>query len=192
MFERLATTAQKAVEFSFEEASLRGDRRVGTEHLLLGVLHDAAIARLLNVDLEVARAALVDLDRQALEAIGIGVGAIRFTVTISKSKQAQFTSGAQSVLPRAFELATAQKSSRVNTNHLLLALLEREPPDPVAVLINELQVNRVTIRKRVVQPATRATQGLKPERMTTDRTRVSRFAPGDRLEQHASDHVRVA
>ncbi|MEV5500564.1 Clp protease N-terminal domain-containing protein [Nonomuraea fuscirosea] len=50
------------------EARRRGDRRVGTEHLLRGVLHEAEAAQALGADVESARSALAVLDDAALAA----------------------------------------------------------------------------------------------------------------------------
>ena len=151
MFERFTETARNAVTCSVEEAGRRGDRRVGTDHLLLGVLHDPAIALLLGVDLERARAESRALDRQALAAIGINIGGFNLTVAPKKSTRAPFTSGVRSVLPRAFTLATAEKARRIETKHLLLALLERESPDPAAALLTELQIDRSDVRTKVAK-----------------------------------------
>ena len=57
--------------YAREEAHVRGDRRVGTEHLVLGLLHEPLIGSLLGADLPRARAALDALDRDALGAIGV-------------------------------------------------------------------------------------------------------------------------
>lgn len=138
-----------AVTCSADEARWRGDRRIGTDHLLLGVLHDPAIATLLGVDLERARAESRALDRQALAAIGIDIGDFNPAVVTSKSKHAPFTSGARAVLLRAGTLATAEKAHRIKTKHLLLALLEREQPDPAATLLTRLQIDRADIRMKV-------------------------------------------
>lgn len=51
-----------------EEARRRGDRQVGTEHLLLGLLHEKGIDSVLGTDLQSGREALDALDREALGA----------------------------------------------------------------------------------------------------------------------------
>jgi len=86
---------------------------------------------LLGVDLETARA-----------AIGIGIADFNPTVATRKSKPAQLSAGARSVLPRSLALATAEQARQIKTKHLLLALLEREQPDPAAVLLARLQIDR--------------------------------------------------
>ena len=59
-----------------EEARRRGDRRIGSDHLLLALLKDddSVTARALGVDLSTARGALVELDRQALASVGADFG----------------------------------------------------------------------------------------------------------------------
>ena len=55
-----------------EEARRRGDRRTGTDHLLLALLEDPSIEVVLGVSLEQARQALESLDHEALGALGLG------------------------------------------------------------------------------------------------------------------------
>ena len=55
MFERFAHTARTAVDCARHEAGRRGDRRVGTDHLLIALLQDAAVAQVTGVDALVAR-----------------------------------------------------------------------------------------------------------------------------------------
>jgi hypothetical protein len=61
-----------------DEARRRGDRRLGTDHLVLGLLHerDSAASRALGVDLAAARAISEALDLSALRAVGIKVDAL--------------------------------------------------------------------------------------------------------------------
>ena len=56
-----------------EEARRRGDRRTGTDHLLLALLEDPSIEAVLGVSLQQAREALESLDREALGCPGPGV-----------------------------------------------------------------------------------------------------------------------
>ena len=50
--------------YAREEARRRGDRRVGTEHLVLGLLREPDIAQVLGCDLGAAREALDTMDRR--------------------------------------------------------------------------------------------------------------------------------
>lgn len=77
MVKRLSVDARRMLLTSAaEEARRRGDRRLGTDHLLLGILHDqdSPAARALGIDLESARVAADALDRAALSTVGIEVG----------------------------------------------------------------------------------------------------------------------
>jgi hypothetical protein len=79
MPKRLSVDARKLVLTSAtEEARRRGDRRLGTDLLLLGLLHepDSPAARALGVSLAEARAAVDALDRAALTAVGIEAGSL--------------------------------------------------------------------------------------------------------------------
>ena len=58
-----------------EEARRRGDRRTGTDHVLLALLEDPSIEVVLGVSLQQARQALESLDQEALSALGLGSGA---------------------------------------------------------------------------------------------------------------------
>ena len=55
-----------------EEARRRGDRRTGTDHILLALLEDPSIEVVLGVSLQQARRALESLDHEALGALGLG------------------------------------------------------------------------------------------------------------------------
>ena len=57
-----------------EEARRRGDRRTGTDHLLLALLEDPSIEAVLGVSLQQARQAHESLDHEALGALGLGSG----------------------------------------------------------------------------------------------------------------------
>jgi len=149
MFERLADTARDAITSSADEAARRGDRRIGTEHLLLGILHDPAIVRVLGTDLGRARAELAGSDARALAAIGIDVGEFRPPETTSRPRRTAFSSGARAVIPRALSLATQERARRISTAHLLLALLDGEEPDAAAALLAGLKVDPVEVRRRL-------------------------------------------
>jgi hypothetical protein len=57
-----------------EEARRRGDRRTGTDHVLLALFEDPSIEVVLGVSLQQARQALESLDHEALGALGMGSG----------------------------------------------------------------------------------------------------------------------
>ncbi len=57
-----------------EEARRRGDRRVGTDHILLALFEDPSIEAVLDVSLQQARQALEALDHEALGSLGLDPG----------------------------------------------------------------------------------------------------------------------
>jgi ATP-dependent Clp protease ATP-binding subunit ClpA len=153
MVKRLGVDARKLVlTAAAEEAHRRGDRRLGTDHLLLGLLHDPAAeaASALGVDLASARAAQDALDRAALAAVGIradDLGPIEDAA--GPRRRPPLTSGARAVFKRAVEQARPHKSGRIGTQHFLLALLACQRPDPAAELLHELGVDTAVVRDRL-------------------------------------------
>ncbi len=149
MFERFAGEARTAVHAGAEEAKRRGDRRIGTDHLLLGLLHDPESCRTLETDLESARAQLDTLDQQALESVGITLGDFGALNTPKGSSRTTFTSAARSVIQESLILTTREKARRITTRHLMLALLDRQVPDPAAVLLHNLGVDTAALKARI-------------------------------------------
>ena len=151
MFERFAVGAREAVTASADEARRRGDRRIGTDHLLLGLLHDPGSAKVLGVSVEDARKTSADLDRKALEAIGIDLGGYTPSPKFRPGVRTPFTSGSRSVIERTLRLTTADKARRITPKYLMLALLERQQPDPAAALFAEWGVDRAEVARRLSQ-----------------------------------------
>ncbi|MFG1617154.1 Clp protease N-terminal domain-containing protein [Nonomuraea wenchangensis] len=138
------------VKAAVQEARERGDRRMGTEHLLLGLLHHEPVARALDVDVTRARAALGDLDREALGMLGVDVGA---DLSARPRKHpplggGSLTSNARAVVDRAVK-GTTMRSRSEAPRIMALALLDRERPDPVAQLIDRLGIDRGAARARL-------------------------------------------
>lgn len=133
-----------------EEARQRGAKRMGTEHLLLGLLHEtgSASVRALGVDLESAYTALEELDRQALQAIGIDVGNLGPAQPVPARTAPPMTSTAQAALSQAVKAANA-KTRDIDTAHVLRVLLRRERPDPAAELLERLGIDRAVALERL-------------------------------------------
>jgi ATP-dependent Clp protease ATP-binding subunit ClpA len=152
MSERFAKDSRAAVvKWALEEARRRGDRRVGTEHLLLGLLRDAGsgAARALGSDLVAARAALDTLDRAALASIGLDLGAASPPYLVASRKRPPLTSAARAVLSRAIKEAAYTKARRPTSKHMLLAILTCEQPDPAAELMAKLGIDPAVVRDRM-------------------------------------------
>ncbi|MGW4471096.1 Clp protease N-terminal domain-containing protein [Nonomuraea sp. NPDC004354] len=150
MFERFTAGAQAAVvAHAPAEARRRGDRRIGTEHLLLGVLHEAEAAQALGADVESARSALAVLDDAALAAIGVDARGVERAMISAPSKRMPFTSGAKAALSRALVVARRSRARRVTAVHLLVGLLDGDRTDPASDVLTELGVDRLTARARL-------------------------------------------
>jgi ATP-dependent Clp protease ATP-binding subunit ClpA len=152
MFERFASSTRTAVEHGVEEAGRRGDRRIGTEHLLLGVLHDRETAEAVGLTADQVRAKADALDVKALEAIGLPIGDFRPAVRPRKLGRTPFTSGAKAVLQKTVSFTAAERSRRILPRHLLMALLERPQPDPAAALLAECDVDAAALTRRLSGP----------------------------------------
>jgi len=144
-----------------EEARRRGDRRVGTEHLVLGLLHDPEIAPTLGVTLDSAREALDSLDRQALQAIGIAPVPYAPLLperdlppgpnvkAVLKDRLA-LTPAAKSALQEAGK--PMRRGKHIAPQEVLVVVLACEPPDPAAALFVALGVDTAPARQRLARP----------------------------------------
>lgn len=130
------------------EALRRGDRRVGTEHLVLAVLTDpdSPAACALGVDLATAREALAALDRQALAAIGLSLPPGPPVLAGHERDRLKLTPAARAVFTG---LRTHATGRRLGVHHVVLGLLQLQAPDPAAVLLDRLEVDRSTIRRHL-------------------------------------------
>ena len=153
MFERFSRSARAAVEDAVYEAGRRGDRRIGTEHLLLALLADDELATIVGVDASAANEAVDRLDRTALAAVGLTLGEYRH-IPLSRSARhtASMTSGAKLVLKRSLAAAVSEKAKTITSRHMMVALLERSEPDPAATLLAALPVDRAELRERLTEP----------------------------------------
>ncbi|MEV0382106.1 Clp protease N-terminal domain-containing protein [Nonomuraea sp. NPDC050643] len=150
MFGREKSPVWVIIKAAFEEARLRGDRRMGTEHLLLGLLHHDASARALGVDVAAARTALDELDRAALRILGLEVGDVPKTPRKHpKVPDTALTSSARAVLNQAIKATTMKTRDAEAPRHLTLGLLAQERPDPVAQLVDQLSIDRAAVRARM-------------------------------------------
>ena len=147
-----------------EEARRRGDRRTGTDHVLLALLEDPSIEVVLGVSLQQARQALESLDQEALGALGMGSGtdapplpmlavpkkpSIR---AVMKRDRLRMTPAAKRVLEEA--VRPMRRKTQVTAQQVLAQILTLQPPDPAAVLLGALGVNTSEVRRRsdVVTP----------------------------------------
>jgi ATP-dependent Clp protease ATP-binding subunit ClpA len=130
------------------EAVRCGDRRVGTEHLVLALLKDpdSLAAKTLRVELGAARAALQALDRKALRSVGIDEVFDGKVFPGNNTERLRLTPAARNVFSGLRNTAAGE---RLGVQHVLLALLSLQRPDPAADLIDALEVDRETVRSRL-------------------------------------------
>lgn len=143
--------ADKVVAAAVREASARGDRRVGTDYLALGLLCVAPehVRDAFGVSLDAARAALEELDRAALASVGIRLDVDEPAAGVVALERPVLTSGARAVLQDAMRLAVRTRSGRPGPEHIALALLDTTSPDACAQLLEALQVDLRTARERL-------------------------------------------
>jgi hypothetical protein len=129
------------------EAVRRGDRTIGTEHLVLALLIDPAspAAKALGRDLDSARRALDALDSQALAAIGVQPGITAGPVAVRAAGRLRLTPAAKAVITG---IRDARKSREAGLGIVLNALLDLPRLDPAAELLAALGVDASAVRER--------------------------------------------
>jgi hypothetical protein len=142
-----------------EEARRRGDRRTGTDHLLLALLEDPSIEALLGVSLQQGRQALESLDDQALVALGLGTGAVAPPIPmravptkprirdVAQKDRLRLTPAAKKVLEWASK--SNRRKLQVTAQQVLAQILTLRPPDPAAELLGVLGVDTAEVRRRL-------------------------------------------
>ena len=129
------------------EAIRRGDRTIGTEHLVLALLTDPAspAATAHGCDLDSARRALDALDRQALAAIGVPPGITAGPAPVRSAGRLRLTPAAKAVVSGTRDARTNREAG---LGIVLGALLDLPRPDPAAELLTALGVDRRAARER--------------------------------------------
>ncbi|MHB1088959.1 MAG: Clp protease N-terminal domain-containing protein [Acidimicrobiales bacterium] len=142
-----------------EEARRRGDRRVGTDHLVLALLEDPSIEVVLGVSLQQARQTLASLDHDALATIGLDAGtdapalAMRAVPkkptirTVMTKDRLRMTPTAKKVLEDAVK--PLRRKTQVAAQQVLAQILTLQPPDHAAALLSALGVNATEVRGRL-------------------------------------------
>jgi Clp amino terminal domain, pathogenicity island component len=142
-----------------EEARRRGDRRTGTDHILLALFEDPSIEVVLGVNLQQARQALESLDHEALGALGLGSGtdapALPMRAVpkkprirdVAQKDRLRMTPAAKKVLEEASK--PNRRRLYVTAQQVLAQILTLQPPDPAAALLGALGVNTSEVRRRL-------------------------------------------
>jgi ATP-dependent Clp protease ATP-binding subunit ClpA len=139
MFERFTDQARRVVVLAQEEARLLNHNYVGTEHLLLGLIHEgqgvaAKALELLGIRLEAVRA-------QVEEIIGQG--------QMAPTGHIPFTPRAKKVLELSLREAKQLGHNYIGTEHILLGLL-REGEGVAAHVLVKLGADLSPARRQVI------------------------------------------
>src|SRR5213594_47329 len=140
MFERFTDRARRVVVLAQEEARMLNHNYIGTEHLLLGLIHEgeglaAKSLESLGVSLEQVRA-------QVEEMIGVG--------TATPQGHIPFTPRAKKVLELSLREALQLGHNYIGTEHILLGLI-REGEGVAAQVLQKLGADLGRVRQQVIQ-----------------------------------------
>ncbi len=140
MFERFTDRARRVVVLAQEEARLLNHNYIGTEHILLGLIHEgegvaAKALESLNISLEAVRS-------QVEEIIGQGGS--------SPSGHIPFTPRAKKVLELSLREALQLGHNYIGTEHILLGLI-REGEGVAAQVLVKLGADLSRVRQQVIQ-----------------------------------------
>jgi len=134
-----------------EEARRLGDRRTGTDHVLLALFEDPTTEGVLGVSLEQARQAVESLDHEALANLGLAscIDALPLAMRavpknpkirdLMKKDRLRMTPAAKRVLEESVK--PNRRKTQVTAQQVLARILALQPPDPAAELLAALGVN---------------------------------------------------
>jgi ATP-dependent Clp protease ATP-binding subunit ClpC len=140
MFERFTTQSRRVIVLAQEEARLLNHHHIGSEHLLLGLLHEgrgAAAKALAAMDVTLDAA-----QDQVVTAVGRGQE--------PPSGHLPFTARARKSLELSQREATALEDFHIGTGHLLLGLIQQGDNTALGVLAT-LGADLADLRARVTR-----------------------------------------
>ncbi len=140
MFERFTDRARRVVVLAQEEARMLNHNYIGTEHILLGLIHEGE-----------------GVAAKALESMGISLESVRQQVEeiIGQGQQAPsghipFTPRAKKVLELSLREALQLGHNYIGTEHILLGLI-REGEGVAAQVLVKLGADLTKVRQQVIQ-----------------------------------------
>ena len=140
MFERFTDRARRVVVLAQEEARMLNHNYIGTEHILLGLIHEGE-----------------GVAAKAMEGMGISLEAVRAQVEeiIGQGQQAPsghipFTPRAKKVLELSLREALQLGHNYIGTEHILLGLI-REGEGVAAQVLVKLGADLNRVRQQVIQ-----------------------------------------
>ena len=161
MFERFTDRARRVVVLAQEEARHLDHNYIGTEHILLGLIHEGE---------GVAARALTELDI-SLEAVRSEVVEIVGHGDEAPTGHIPFTPRAKKVLELSLREALALSHNYIGTEHILLGLI-REGEGVAAQVLIELGGSLDRVRQQVIQILADASQ-LQAEQVGGTQSRIS-------------------
>jgi Clp amino terminal domain, pathogenicity island component len=165
MFERFTDRARRVVVLAQEEARLLNHNYIGTEHILLGLIHEGeGVAYMALTQLDIS----LDGVRAQVEA-EIGQGAQAPTGHIP------FTPRAKKVLELSLREALQLGHNYIGTEHILLGLL-REGEGVAARVLVSLGASLDRVRQQVVQILAGYAGGAPAEQLAGGPARISQQA----------------
>ena len=174
MFERFTDRARRVVVLAQEEARMLNHNYIGTEHILLGLIHEGE-----------------GVAAKALESLGISLEAVRQQVEeiIGQGQQAPsghipFTPRAKKVLELSLREALQLGHNYIGTEHILLGLI-REGEGVAAQVLGRLGADLNRVRQQVIQLLHGYQGKEEPE------TAAPRPAPAGRAERRLRSDVRA-
>ena len=174
-FRRFTDPAKRAVVLAQEEARMLHHNYIGTEHLLLGVLHEgesvaALVLKSLGISLEEARNRVKEIADRGQDA---------------PARHVPFTPAARKVFEGSLQEALRLGHNHVGAEHLLLALL-REGDGVAEQVLADLGAGYAQVRERVLGLLAEAGEQADPS------TRLVRLAVPSGLAEAAEqlDQVR--
>jgi ATP-dependent Clp protease ATP-binding subunit ClpA len=172
MFERFTDRARRVVVLAQEEAQLLNHDYIGTEHLLLGLVHDGE-----------------GVAAKALESLGISLEAVRAQVeeTIGQGQRAAtghvpFTPRAKKVLELSLREALQFGHNYIGTEHILLGLV-REGEGVAAQVLVKLGGDLSRVRQQIIQLLSGYTGGEAAAEQAGARTRLVRMTVPEELRE---------
>ena len=165
MFERFTDRARRVVVLAQEEARMLNHNYIGTEHILLGLIHEGE-----------------GVAAKALESLGISLEAVRQKVEEiighgqqSPSGHIPFTPRAKKVLELSLREALQINHSYIGTEHILLGLI-REGEGVAAQVLVKLGADLNRVRNQVLQLLS-GFQGKEAATVRCARDRAARRRP---------------
>ena len=141
MFGRFTDEARRVLDLALDEARARGSNRIGTEHILLGLVQErdgiaAEALDLMGISLDAVRQQIEQITGQSHEA--------------PAPSHQQYTLRAKRALDMSLREALQLGHHHIGTEHILLGLL-REGEGPAAQVLIELGADLKLVRQQLLR-----------------------------------------